>query len=74
MMKNSLLKEIGKLYTWKTTTVLATSIGSDVNGGIFSGIVVKQEDENNSFKVGTFGKDWNIEAFVLSNEIVELKN
>ncbi len=73
-MKNRELKEIGKLYKWKTTTILATSRGSDQNGGVFSGIVVKQDNEIDTFKVGTFGTDWDIESFILSNEIVELKN
>lgn len=65
-------KEIGKVYNSGRTWILCTGPGR--SDKVFSGVVVKQDDETSDHQVGNYSNTWTDGVFKESDETVTIDN
>jgi hypothetical protein len=65
-------KEIGKVYNSARTFVLCTGPGKYEK--VFSGVVVKQDDETSDHVVGNYSTTWTEGVFKETDETVLIDN
>ena len=65
-------KIIGNVYTTGRTYVLCTGYGKSDN--VFSGIVVKQEDETSEHQIGVYSSTWTEGVFKEAKDDVVVDN
>jgi hypothetical protein len=65
-------KEIGKVYNSGRTWILCT--GSGRSDKVFSGVVVRQDDETSDHQVGNYSNTWTDGVFKESHETVTIDN
>ena len=65
-------KEVGKIYNSGRTYVLCTGPGKDDK--VFSGVVVRQDDNTSDHMVGHYSTSWTIGVFKETEDSVNIDN